>query len=311
MFFCNAFTGFGRGYGIAFARRQTDRHAATLAADFLPAAVENAGRIAGTEGIAAVETAFVTEVEQAKQRRRNVYLADRGSDSLRPDEFRAVNQEGNPVGFRGNFGGAVFFDGPVGNEDKNGIVEPWFATGLFDKSAESVIGIADGFLPAGGICGKVGKSVGNGIGIAVGGGHQQRKERLVGGCGLVGFGNGFAIQVFVGNTEQIGIGNFAFAPAAAVHDFKIAVGQKTVHAVEHAVTAVNPFVVITFGFEYAAQPVQVFAARQTEDGQTGKRGQRKVYRFNGARAVASGGISVWKIKALFGQFLQVRHISGV
>ena len=311
MFLCNIFTDFGRGNGIAFARRQTDRHAAALAADFLPAAVKNAGRIAGTEGITAVETAFVAEVEQAEQRGRNVYLADGSPDSLRPDEFRAVNQQGNPIGFRRNFGCAVFFDGPVGNEDKNGIVEPWFATGLFDKSAEGIVGIADGFLTAGGICGKVGKSVGNGIGIAVGGGHQQRKEGFVSGCGLVGFGNGFAVQVFVGNTEQICIGNFAFAPTAAVHDFKIAVGQKTVHAVEHAVTAVNPFVVVAFGFEYAAQTVQFFAARQAEDGQTGKRGQRKVYRFNGARAVASGGVSVWKIKALFGQPLQVRHISGM
>ena len=98
----------------------------------------------------------------------------------------------------------------------------------------------------------------------------------------------------------------AFAKEVREHGIrvKIAVGQKTVHAVEHAVTAVNPFVVVAFGFEYAAQTVQFFAARQAEDGQTGKRGQRKVYRFNGARAVASGGVSVWKIKALFGQLLQ-------
>lgn len=108
MFLCNIFTDFGRGNGVAFARRQTDRHAAALAADFLPAAVKNAGRIAGTEGITAVETAFVAEVEQAEQRGRNVYLADGCPDSLRPDEFRAVNQQGNPIGFRRNFGCAVF-----------------------------------------------------------------------------------------------------------------------------------------------------------------------------------------------------------
>lgn len=168
-----------------------------------------------------------------------------------------------------------FFDGPVGNEDKNGIVEPWFAAGLFDKSAEGIVGIADGFLSAGGICRKVGKSVGNGIGIAVGGGHQQRKEGFVSGCGLVGFGNGFAVQVFVGNTEQICIGNFAFAPTAAVHDFKIAVGQKTVHAVEHAVTAVNPFVVVAFGFEYAAQTVQFLLPGRLRMGRPGSGGSEK------------------------------------